>query len=153
MGSSGLPIVAISDNLIFSTSLKWTHLLILTYHAHFANYLRFLKYKGVYCLFYKSMSTNNLKNSRQKKAMDQRPSPCTWCLTGLAIRQSSNGLFVSHAVLRWELGSQLGPWPKDARFTEFIAYKNFTHFHKYVWITNFELFTHGRIIFSTRSPL
>jgi hypothetical protein len=74
------------------------------------------------------MSTNNLKNSPQKKTMDQRPSPCTWCLTGLAIRQSSNGLFVSHAVLRWELGSQLGPWPKDARFTEFIAYKNFIAF-------------------------
>jgi hypothetical protein len=66
MGSSGLPIGAISDNLIFSTSLKWTHLLILTYHAHFVNYLRFLKYKGVYYLFYKSISTNNLKNSLQK---------------------------------------------------------------------------------------
>jgi hypothetical protein len=52
MGSSGLPFGAIFDNLIFSTSLKWSHLLIWTYHAHFrnyfANYLRFLKYKRLY---------------------------------------------------------------------------------------------------------
>jgi hypothetical protein len=45
MVSSGLPFGGISDNLIFSTSLKWSLLLVFVYHAHignyFANYLRF----------------------------------------------------------------------------------------------------------------
>jgi hypothetical protein len=49
MVSSGLPFGGVSDNLIFSTSLKWSHLLILTYRAHI--------YWKLFCKLFKIFSS------------------------------------------------------------------------------------------------